>query len=72
LPSGVTGPDALIAIDARTGQEVQRALEVGGVGASSSAGYAGVALIGLAAIGVVLLCGSTLLVLAGRRRHATA
>lgn len=73
LPQSLTGPDALIAVDLRTGQRVQRALELGGVGpASTSAGYAGVAVIGLAAIGIVLLVGSTLLVRAGRQQRATA
>ena len=71
LPRGLSGSDAVIATDARTGARALRWLDVGGADPTSSGGYAGVALIGLAAIGLVLLAGSTLLVFAGRQQRAT-
>lgn len=65
--------DAVIATDARTGEVAQQPFQLdGSPGTATSGGYAGVALIGLAAIGAVLLTGSTLLLFAGRRRRAAA
>lgn len=71
LPRRVRSTDALLAVDAATGQQARRRLG-GASRALATAGYLGVVLIGLAAIGVVLLAGSTLLIRTGRHPRATA
>jgi hypothetical protein len=78
LPNGVTGPHTLTATAPSTGQSASVALNIGGAatggtGAGNGGGglsNTGVAVLSIGGLGLVLLVGGGLMVLAGRRRRA--
>jgi hypothetical protein len=83
LPAGVTGNHTFVVTDVATGKTLASvALDIGGAAAGSSGGgsgggggglaITGVAIIGLGTIGVALLVGGGLMLMAGRRRRVSA
>ncbi len=75
-PNG-TSPGSITATGSSSGDVADISLTAGGTGGGGGSGggnlsSTGVAVIGIGALGVVLLVGGGLLLLAGRRRNATS
>ncbi len=79
LPAGVTGQHTIVSTDTSTSQTASVSLTIGG-GTSGGGGgggggglsNTGVAVIGIGALGVVLLAGGGMMLYAGRRRSVRA
>lgn len=79
LPAGVSGRHTIVAVDPTTGQTASVAITIGAPSAAPGAApgggglsNTGVAVISIGALGVVLLVGGGLMLLAGRRRRVSA
>jgi hypothetical protein len=77
LPAGVTGTHTITATGTTSGHSASIKIQVAGVGASggttasgSGLAFTGASVIGIIALGVLLLVGGGLMLLAGRRRKA--
>lgn len=77
LPDGVTGNHTVVGTDPATGDTASADITIGGSGTGDTSGSSGglsntgVAVLSIGALGVVLLVGGGLLMLAGRRRKVT-
>jgi hypothetical protein len=74
VPNVALGAHSIVGVDTVTPESASAAYTVTGGGTGSGGGIAntGVAVIGLGAIGGVLLTGGALMLLAGRRRKVVA
>jgi hypothetical protein len=78
LPAGVTGQHDIVATDTSTGQTASVSLTIGGAATGGGGGgggglsSTGVAVIGIGALGLVLLGGGGMMLYAGRRHTVRA